>query len=164
MDKLTQHSGARAPGRSIFVGLAHVSGFTTPAGNIACELVQEDVTASVRCERATAETLRPTPPKPLSCPVDWGSRLKLDSRASFACYGDAIAPSSSLGTDWTRWYDPAQDLRVDTPWGPAAAPKPHSVIETGDINCAVEQDSVTCRNGWDGPSFFLSSSKYRMTN
>ncbi|GAB3062490.1 hypothetical protein GCM10027053_26190 [Intrasporangium mesophilum] len=90
--------------------------------------------------------------------------VHLESAARFACYNDAIAPSSSIGTDWTRWYDAAHDLRVDAPWGPAAAPKPHSVIESGSVNCAVEQDSVTCRLGLDGPSFFLRSSTFRLAN
>ncbi len=63
--------------------------FKSPSGNIGCALNK----AGVRCD--IGERSWHPPPKPASCPVDWGNGLYLGrrGRARFICAGDTLLGS-----------------------------------------------------------------------
>lgn len=68
-------------------GPAHaLTFFQSPSGNIGCALSK----TGARCDIA-AKTWRP-PPKPASCPVDWGNGLTVGRRGKgrYTCAGDTV--------------------------------------------------------------------------
>ncbi|MEA2332511.1 MAG: hypothetical protein QOH58_2649 [Thermoleophilaceae bacterium] len=60
--------------------------FKTPSGNIGC-VISKSV---ARCD--ISEKAWTPPPKPASCPVDWGNGLVVSRRGSarFTCAGDTV--------------------------------------------------------------------------
>ena len=60
--------------------------FETPSHNIGCVISQ----AAARCD-IRVHSWKP-PPKPASCPVDWGNGLTVERRgvARFVCAGDTV--------------------------------------------------------------------------
>jgi hypothetical protein len=81
---------AVALGGLTLVGAAPASAatlFETPSHNIGCAI---SVKSGVRCDIRVREW-RP-PPKPASCPVDWGNGLTVERRgvARLVCAGDTV--------------------------------------------------------------------------
>jgi hypothetical protein len=83
--------------------------FRTPSGNIGCVYdsgSSSGFSPSLRCD--IRSRLRPLPPKPRGCDVDWGDSYELGhtGRARITCHGDtAILPRSRVlryGSSWTR--------------------------------------------------------------
>ncbi len=80
--------------------------FETPSRNIACAWTS-DFGGVLRCE--IASLLRPLPPRPAACDVDWGYGISLGrtGRARVLCAGDTIRRTGSVrilayGTTWRR--------------------------------------------------------------
>ena len=81
--------------------------FRTPSGNIGCYYVSNrNLSSTLRCDIRSG--LKPAPPKPKSCTLDWGDSYELTptGRALLTCHGDtAIDPTSRVlryGTRWSR--------------------------------------------------------------
>lgn len=71
---------------------AAIKSFQTPSHNIACVLTA----SSVRCD--IAKRSWSAPPKPRSCPLDYGNGLevRLHGRARFTCAGDTVLGMGSV--------------------------------------------------------------------
>jgi hypothetical protein len=111
--------------------------FETPSRNIACGWFS-GLGGSLRCE--IRSLLRPTPPRPASCDVDWGYGLAMGrtGRARVLCAGDTVRRTGSVrilayGTTWRR----------------------------GGFRCTSERTGLTCRNA-SGRGFFLSRERWRV--
>lgn len=106
--------------------------FQSPSGNIGCVIS----TTGARCDIAE-KSWRP-PPKPASCPVDWGNGLEVSRRgkASFTCAGD-----TTLGMGRKLAYG--------------------KVIRAGRFRCASLQSGVRCVNRLNGHGFGLSRHRAR---
>jgi hypothetical protein len=106
--------------------------FRTPSGNIGCAFYQQ----TLRCDIGTG--LRPVPPKPRGCPVDWGFGLYLErtGQAKVVCAGDTVlnrgAPVLGYGSTWRR----------------------------SGFRCTSRPTGVTCFNP-AGRGFFLSKERWR---
>lgn len=80
--------------------------FRTPSGNIGCGYASDSSGTSLRCDIRTE--LKPKPPKPAGCDLDWGDSYELGvrGRATVTCHGDtAIDPRAralKYGTRWSR--------------------------------------------------------------
>lgn len=81
--------------------------FRTPSGNIGCVFASGlGAAPNLRCD--IRSRLRPQPPKPPGCDLDWGDSFELNrtGRAHLTCHGDtAILPRSRVlryGTTWKR--------------------------------------------------------------
>ncbi len=78
----------------------------TPSGNIGCYYTSNGIQASLRCDIRSG--LKPPPPKPRNCPLDWGDSYELapTGRALLTCHGDtALDPRARVlkyGTRWSR--------------------------------------------------------------
>lgn len=75
--------------------------FRTPSGNIGCAYFDRILRCDVR------DGIKPRPPMPASCPLDWGQGFWLHprGRASVVCAGDtALNPTAPIvvryGTTW----------------------------------------------------------------
>jgi hypothetical protein len=87
-----------------------VTFFRTPSGNIGCvyssEGVAEAMRSSVRCDIRSG--LRPKPPRPRGCDLDYGDSYELprSARAAVVCHGDTAidphAPVLAYGKTWRR--------------------------------------------------------------
>jgi hypothetical protein len=79
--------------------------FRTPSGNIGCGYAS-DGGGSLRCDIRTG--LKPKPPKPPRCDLDWGDSYELGTmgRATVTCHGDTtLDPRSRVlkyGAKWSR--------------------------------------------------------------
>jgi len=64
--------------------------FHTPGGNIGCAMLTGGSEGSVRCD--IAHRRWKAPPKPRSCPLDYGNGLTVGNRgrAKFTCAGDTV--------------------------------------------------------------------------
>lgn len=109
-----------------------VVSFRTPSGNIGCVYAAGLAAApSLRCD--IRSRLRPRPPKPPACALDWGDSFAMSrtGRVRVTCHGDtAIIPSSRAlryGSSWAR----------------------------GGFVCASRVNGLRCRNASDH-GFFLS--------
>ena len=106
--------------------------FRTPSGNIGCYYTSNrDLRASLRCDIRSG--LKPRPPKPRNCPLDWGDSYELapTGRALYTCHGDtAIDPTSRVLKYGTRW-------------------------SRGGFTCASRKAGLRCSNR-SGHGFFLS--------
>jgi hypothetical protein len=87
-------------------GSALVS-FRTPSGNIGCVYSSGlDGGTSLRCDIRSG--LKPRPPKPKACDLDWGDSYELSrtGRPVVTCHGDtAIIQSARVlryGSSWSR--------------------------------------------------------------
>ena len=80
--------------------------FETPSRNIACGWYS-DGGGSLRCE--IGSLLRPLPPRPAGCDVDWGYGISIGrtGRAQMLCAGDTIRRQGRVrilayGSSWRR--------------------------------------------------------------
>jgi hypothetical protein len=81
--------------------------FRTPSGNIGCYYTStRGLRSALRCDIRSG--LKPSPPRPKSCALDWGDSYTLapTGRTRLTCHGDtAIDPTSRVlryGTRWSR--------------------------------------------------------------
>jgi hypothetical protein len=101
--------------------------FQTPSGNIFCEIIASELRGDLMTQT------NPRPPKPVSCPVDFGGAFAVESRgkASILCHGDTLYnqsyPKLPYGATWTK----------------------------NGITCESKQTGLTCKNMM-GKGFFLS--------
>lgn len=111
--------------------------FETPSGNIACIM---DVGVEVRCD-IRRRRWRP-PPKPKSCPVDWGQGMVVGvrGRGRFVCAGD-----TALSPPGKRYRRLAYGKR----------------IRIRGLTCVSRRVGLTCTNR-AGRGFFLSRQRYRL--
>jgi hypothetical protein len=103
--------------------------FQTPSRNIGC--AYDSSPAFLRCDIRSG--LKPRPPKPRNCPLDWGDSYELapTGRALYTCHGDtAIDPTSRVLKYGTRW-------------------------SRGGFTCASRKAGLRCSNR-SGHGFFLS--------
>jgi hypothetical protein len=112
--------------------------FKTPSGNIGCGYAAlEGETPNLRCEIVSG--LKPLPPKPRSCPGDWGRAVGMapTGRASRYCITDTVMdPRASVlayGRTWSR----------------------------GGFACTSRETGLTCTNR-SGHGFFLSRDRSRL--
>jgi hypothetical protein len=113
-------------------GAGTVSFFRTPSGNIGCAYdVGVGPRPGLRCDIRTG--LRPRPPRPSDCDLDWGDSYELAprGRAQIVCHGDtAILPRSHV-------------LRYGSTW------------KRSGFACTSRLSGLRCRNA-SGHGFFLS--------
>lgn len=115
---------------------AALRSFQSPSGNIDCII---DST-SVRCD-IQSKSWKP-PPKPKTCPVDWGGGLGVDAtkRGYIICAGDTVqAPPG----------DPYPTLAFG------------KSIKAGKITCTSATAGITCKNR-QAHGFFISRQRYRV--
>lgn len=83
-----------------------VVSFRTPTGNIGCVFASGLGPTNLRCD--IRSRLRPVPPRPHGCDLDWGDSYELGVTGTTAitCHGDtAILPSARplrYGQSWSR--------------------------------------------------------------
>ena len=101
--------------------------FQSPSENIGCALTK----AGVRCDIAQRDWN--PPPKPASCPVDWGQGLTLGrrGRGRFVCAGDTV-----LNVGRRLAYGRS--------------------IRRGRFRCTSRRSGMRCVNRRNGHGFFLS--------
>ena len=94
-------AAAAAAGASVVVG------FRTPSGNIGCVYSSDPGSRPyLRCD--IRSRLKPLPPKPRNCDLDWGDSFEMRSKGTVAvtCHGDtAIDPRNPVvryGSTWSR--------------------------------------------------------------
>jgi hypothetical protein len=110
-----------------------LSSFQTPSGNIACGLARQSARCDIKDRSWTP------PPKPASCPLDWGQGLVVSGsgKGQVVCAGDTV-------------------LNPDAPvldYGERAG--------VGGVVCDSESSGVTCTSG-AGHGFFISRESYRL--
>jgi hypothetical protein len=111
-----------------------ISFFQTPSKRIHCAYLSQP--AFLRCDIDGG--LRPAPPRPASCDLDWGQGLSLAKRgrAHVVCAGDTTADPSArvigYGKTWAR----------------------------GGFRCEVRRRGLTCENAAEH-GFFLSAASWR---
>ncbi len=74
---------------------ARISTFKTPSGNIGC--LYDSSPSFLRCDIRSG--LRPPPPRPGRCDLDWGDSVSLGrtGRTKLVCHGDtALLPSAPV--------------------------------------------------------------------
>jgi uncharacterized protein DUF6636 len=114
-----------------------VFGFSTPSRNIMCVLADDDANwHGVRCD-VRQQTWK-LPPKPATCPYEYGSGIRLGTDAAIDCATDSV--SSEVHT--TLQYGEAATL--------------------GDFRCEVADTGVRCDNNSTGHGFTASRSAYRL--
>ena len=98
--------------------------FETPSHNIGCVISKSDARCDIR-ERAWEP-----PPKPASCPVDWGYGLTVGRRGvgGFVCAGDSV-----LGGKRVLGY--------------------RKSIRRGPLECTSHRNGVRCVNLRNGHGF-----------
>lgn len=122
-----------APGRAE----AATAYFETPSRNIACAWTSE-LGGSLRCE--IGSLLRPMPPRPAACDVDWGYGISMGRTgpARVLCAGDTVrrrgrVPILPYGRTWRR----------------------------GGFSCTSARVGLRCTNA-SGRGFFLSRERWRI--
>ncbi|MBV8297987.1 MAG: hypothetical protein JO083_00300 [Candidatus Eremiobacteraeota bacterium] len=119
-----------AAGALMIPASARASGegqFRTPSGNIGCAYYERVLRCDVR------DGVRPLPPQPPSCQLDWGQGFWLHEHgaAHIVCAGDtALNPTASV-------------VRYGTTW------------QGGRISCTSSPSGLRCTNA-DRHGFFLS--------
>jgi hypothetical protein len=108
-------------------------GFKTPSRNIVCAAGG----GSIRCDIRSG--VRPLPPHPSWCSVDWGQGVQLSrrGRARYVFAGDTV-----LGQN-------VPVLRYGFTW------------RGGGITCISRSTGLTCRNA-SGRGFFMSRARTRL--
>jgi hypothetical protein len=110
------------------------TGFSSPSGNIRCEISPDD--DYVRCDIGEREWEAPEPPE--DCELDYGSGLYLDREgADVVCAGDAVG-----GDDLTLEYGER--------------------LQGGAVVCESAQTGMTCTNGDTGEGFSISRATYEL--
>ena len=111
--------------------------FETPSRNIACAW-HSDFGGSLRCE--IRSLLRPMPPRPAACDVDWGYGISMGraGRSRVLCAGDTVrrtgkVPILAYGRTWRR----------------------------GGFKCTSARTGLRCVNA-SGHGFFLSRERWRI--
>ncbi len=111
--------------------------FETPSRNIACGWYSGDG-GFLRCE--IASLLRPLPPRPADCDVDWGYGISMGrtGRAHVLCAGDTVRRQGKVrilayGTSWQR----------------------------GGFRCSSSRAGLRCVNA-SGRGFFLSRERWHI--
>ena len=111
--------------------------FETPSRNIACGWFS-GFGGSLRCE--IGSLLRPLPPRPASCDVDWGYGISMGrtGRAHVLCAGDTVRRTGEVailgyGRTWQR----------------------------GGFKCTSAKTGLRCVNV-SGRGFFLSRERWRI--
>jgi hypothetical protein len=106
--------------------------FHSPSGNIRCVISGKEV---ARCD-ITQRSWSP-PPKPRSCPVDWGNGLEVGRRGKghFVCAGDAVEAGRELA------------------YGKS--------IQRGRFRCVSRRRGMRCVNTRNGHGFALSRARAR---
>jgi hypothetical protein len=110
--------------------------FSTPSKSIDCVYMEDERDVPLlRCQ--TKFVLKPLPPKPADCDLDWGGGLILASngQVSVVCAGDTVA-----GDHTTLAYGHA--------W------------EKSGLRCVARRTGLTCKSR-NGKGFFLSSRSWR---
>lgn len=112
--------------------------FRMPSGNVGCMLVEiSGEQPSLRCDVLSG--LRPMPPKPRSCQLDWGVSVSMGDRgrASVGCVGDTVmVPGARVLAYGTRWRH-------------------------GGIACVSRASGLTCTNR-SGHGWVLSRERSRL--
>jgi len=118
-------------------GLAASDYFETPSRNIACGWLS-GFGGSLRCE--IGSLLRPQPPRPASCDVDWGYGISMarTGRARVLCAGDTVRRSG-----------PVRILRYGSSW------------RAGGFTCTSRTIGLRCTNS-SAHGFFLSRERWRI--
>ena len=115
----------------------HSATFSSPSGNIGCAVYDSRaVGREARCD--IAQHSWQAPPKPKSCPVDWGNGLAVGrtGKGHFLCAGD-----TTLGASKVLGY--GEHIRV------------------GRFRCASKTSGMTCVNVRNGHGFSLSRETVR---
>ncbi len=113
---------------------AGISQFRMPSGNIGCLFDSSD--RYLRCDIWSG--LKPTPPRPAGCDVDWGFSLNMTrkGRARITCAGDTALDRRSrvlaYGSTWRR----------------------------GGFSCTSRTTGLTCKNA-AGHGWFMSRQSWR---
>jgi hypothetical protein len=110
--------------------------FSTPSGSIDCVYVDIDPNQPfLRCQ--TAFDLKPLPPKPADCDLDWGGGLRLESdgKVDVVCAGDTVTG------DYTT-------LAYGKIW------------QKNGLRCVSRRRGLTCTSR-NGKGFFLSSRSWK---
>jgi hypothetical protein len=113
---------------------ATLATFKTPSGNIGC--LYDSSPAYLRCDIGSG--LRPLPPRPKGCQLDWGFSLNMGrtSKARVTCAGDTA-------------LDPrARVLRYGSTW------------RRGPFSCRSRTTGLTCENA-AGHGWFMSRQSWR---
>lgn len=112
---------------AVTAGASDFATFRSPSGAIGC--VYGDGT--LRCD--VTGGVKPLPPMPQSCQLDWGQGFWLarKGRASIVCAGDTALNGS------------AQVVRYGTAW------------RAGGISCTSTTEGMRCANG-DGHGFLIA--------
>lgn len=107
--------------------------FASPSRNIGCLLDK----GFVRCDIGTRDWS--PPPKPRSCPVDWGQGVSVGKRgrARFVCAGDTVKDPRARILHYGR------------------------SMTRGRFTCTSRQSGLTCRNRQTGRGFTLAKERYR---
>jgi hypothetical protein len=111
----------------------HLTAFSSPSGNIGCYLDSH----GARCD-IKDRSWQP-PPKPASCPVDWGQGVEVTggSAGHIVCAGD-----TALG---------AKDQLA---YGSSSA--------AGSYRCSSAETGMTCTDTATGHGFFISRDSYKL--
>ena len=106
--------------------------FHSPSGNIRCVI---DRTSLARCD--ISERNWSPPPKPQSCPGDWGNGMQVDlrGRGRFTCANDAVSGGRTLA------------------YGRS--------IKRGRFRCRSRVSGMRCVNVRNGHGFALSKQRAR---
>ena len=114
----------------------HTISFTTPSKNIDCVYMEDERDVpSLRCQ--TKFVLKPLPPKPADCDLDWGGGLTLanNGQVSVVCAGDTVAGNYATLAYGRAW-------------------------EKSGLRCVASRSGLTCKSR-NGKGFFLSSRSWR---
>jgi hypothetical protein len=109
--------------------------FSTPSRNIGCVYARiSGAPTMLRCDIASG--LRPKPPRPRNCDLDWGDSLvmKKHGRVSVLCHGDTALGGKPLAYGRIWRHD--------------------------GFTCTSRKTGLTCRN-LDGHGFFMSRERSR---
>jgi len=111
--------------------------FETPSRNIACGWFSESG-GHLRCE--IGSLLRPLPPRPRSCDVDWGYGISMGrtGRPRVLCAGDTVRRPGHI-----------RILRYGSTW------------RAGGFRCTSAAVGLTCTNA-SAHGFFLSRERWRI--
>jgi len=117
---------------------ATAGSFQSPTGNIVCLMgTGDDGKSRVDCEIADHTWL--APPRSPDCPLNWGSRFRLEqgSAAVFACYHQVLTtPEQTLDYGQTR--------------------------SAGTLTCDSEPSGITCTDSSTGHFFRVSRGSYQL--
>ncbi|XGV88093.1 MAG: DUF6636 domain-containing protein [Limnothrix sp. BL-A-16] len=112
-----------------------IQGFVLPSGNIICGSWVDGGQGYLRCHVQSG--LRPLPPQPADCNLDWGHEILLNAngQTEVLCVGDTIA-------------------------GPYPRLNYNQVWERNGFRCEAKTTGLTCR-ARNGRGMFLSRERWR---